>query len=348
MTYHPQTTQVGSGEGVDPRLVPRRRLRTGATMPTIGLGTFGSDHASAATVAQAVLTAASLGYRHLDCAAVYQNEVEIGSALARIQADGIARDDLWITSKLWNDRHAPDDVIPALRRTLDDLRLDFLDLYLIHWPFPNHHAPGVDVSARDSQARPFDAQRYLATWRQLEQAVELGLVRHIGTSNMTIPKLDLLLRDARIPPAANQLELHPHFQQRELVDHLVAHDIQPIAFSPIGSPARPARDKAPGDSVDVEDPVIVGIARRLGVHPAVVCLKWAIARGTIPVPFSTDPAHLLANLRATQGEPLTEEDMRAIAGIDRGCRLIKGQVFLWQGARTWEDLWDPDGVIPSA
>ena len=126
-------------------------------------------------------------------------------------------------------------------------------------------------------SRPFDAQRYLATWRQLEQAVELGLVRHIGTSNMTIPKLELLLQDARIAPAANQLELHPHFQQPELVAYLEAHDIAPIAFSPIGSPARPARDRTPEDSVDVEDPVIVGIARRLGVHPAVVCLKWAIA-----------------------------------------------------------------------
>jgi len=279
---------------------------------------------------------------------VYRNEAEIGVSLERIQADGVAsREDLWVTSKLWNDRHAPDDVLPTLRKTLEDLRLDYLDLYLIHWPFPNHHAPGVDVTARDLRSQPYHHERYLATWRQLEQAVELGLVRHIGTSNMTIPKLELLLRDARIPPSANEMELHPHFQQPELFDYIVSHGIQPIGYSPIGSPARPARDRTPDDTVDLEDPILVGIAGRLGVHPAAVCLKWAIERGQIPIPFSTDPAHYAANLAATQGDTLTTDEMRAMADIDRGCRLIKGQVFLWQGARSWEDLWDPDGVIAS-
>jgi alcohol dehydrogenase (NADP+) len=337
---------MGPGEGVDPRSVPRRRLRTGATMPAIGFGTFGSDHVDAATVAQAVLGAARAGYRHFDCAAVYRNEAEIGVSLERIQADGSAsREDLWITSKLWNDRHAPDDVLPTLRKTLEDLRLDYLDLYLIHWPFPNTHAPGVDVTARDPSSQPYRPEHYLATWRQLEQAVDLGLVRHIGTSNMTIPKLAALLRDARIPPAANEMELHPHFQQPELFEYVVSNGIQPIGYSPIGSPARPARDHTPDDSVDLEDPVIVGIAERLGVDPAAVCLKWAIARGQVPIPFSTNPAHHVANLRATQGDTLTAAEMDAMRRIDRGCRLIKGQVFLWPGARSWEDLWDPDGVI---
>ena len=117
-------------------------------------------------------------------------------------------------------------------------------------------------------------------------------MRHIGTSNMTIPKLKLLLRDARIKPAVNEMELHPHFQQPELFDFVRANGIQPIGYSPIGSPARPERDRTPEDTVDIEDPVIVGIARRLGVHPAVVCIKWAVQRGQIPDPAIGQPARI--------------------------------------------------------
>ena len=127
---------VPTPDGVDPRRVPQRRLWTGATMPAIGLGTFGSDHASAAEVAEAVRGALAVGYRHIDCAAVYGNEHLIGPVLTEAMAGGLRRDELWITSKLWNDRHAEADVIPAFRRSLTDLQLDYLDLYLIHWPFP--------------------------------------------------------------------------------------------------------------------------------------------------------------------------------------------------------------------
>ena len=214
------------------------------------------------------------------------------------------RDALWITSKLWNDNHAPSRVAPALERTLRDLRLDHLDLYLVHWPFPNTHQPGVDVGSRDSNAQPYRHERFMATWGELEKLVERGLVRHIGTSNMTVPKLRLVLRDAHIRPVANEMELHPHFQQPELFEFVRAQDMVPIGFAPIGSPARPERDRTPEDSVDVEDPVIVGIASRLGVHPAAVCVKWAIGRGQVPVPFSTTPANYHANLRAAAGEPL--------------------------------------------
>jgi diketogulonate reductase-like aldo/keto reductase len=332
-------------DGVDPALVPQRVLASGARMPAIGLGTFGSDHVPPQAVADAVREAISVGYRHVDCAAVYGNEAHIGAVLADVLAAGVPREGLWITSKLWNDSHAPADVIPAFRRSLRDLRLDHLDLYLIHWPFPNHHAPGVDVGARDPHASPYIHERYMATWRELEKLVDLGLVRHIGTSNMTIPKLELLLRDARIPPAANEMELHPHFQQPELFDFVRANRIEPIGYSPIGSPARPERDRTPDDSVDVEDPVIAEIAGRHAVHPAVVCVKWAVQRGGTPIPFSSRRANLLANLRAVVSGPLTDEEMRAIASIDRGCRLIKGQVFLWRDGQPWEDLWDPDGTI---
>lgn len=335
----------GPAERVDPALVPHVAMPDGGRMPAIGLGTFGSDHASAAAVAAAVADGLAMGYRHLDCAAVYRNEREIGEVLRRAIAGGIPRDELFVTSKLWNDRHAPADVAPAFEQSLRDLGLDHLDLYLVHWPFPNTHQPGVDVGSRDSNARPYLHERYMDTWGELERLVERGVVRWIGTSNMTIPKLRLVLRDARIRPAANEMELHPHFQQPELFAFVRAAGIVPIGYSPIGSPARPERDRTPEDSVDIEDPVIVAAARRLGVHPAVVCIRWAIQRGQVPIPFSTRRANLLANLRGAVGEPLTDEEMAAIAGIDRNCRLIKGQVFLWKAGQSWEDLWDLDGTI---
>jgi diketogulonate reductase-like aldo/keto reductase len=160
---------------------------------------------------------------------------------------------------------------------------------------------------------------------------------------MTIPKLELLLRDAKIKPVANEMEMHPHFQQPELFRYVVEKGMIPIGFSPIGSPGRPARDRTPEDTVDTEDPVIVKIAKRLGISPAVVCIKWAIQRGQIPIPLSI--RHYLDNLAGVVSEPLTDAEMKEIAGIDKNCRLIKGQVFLWKEGQTWEALWDLDGRI---
>jgi alcohol dehydrogenase (NADP+) len=338
-----ETPQSRFAAGVDPGRVPQRRLYTGALMPALGLGTFGSDHASADEVAEAVKGAAAVGYRHFDCASVYQNEKQIGRAFGEVLKAGIRREELWITSKVWNDRH--DDVLASCRQSLADLQLNYLDMYLVHWPFPNYHPPHCDVTSRSPHAQPYIHENFMKVWRQMEKLVDLGLTRHIGTSNMTIPKLRLVLRDARIKPAVNEMELHPHFQQPALFDFVRAHGLEPVGYSPLGSPARPERDRTPEDSVDIEDPVIVGIARRLGVHPAVVCVKWAVQRGETPIPFSTQRAHYLSNLRGVVSEPLTEEEMRAIAGIDRNCRLIKGQVFLWKEGQTWEDLWDRNGEI---
>jgi diketogulonate reductase-like aldo/keto reductase len=296
-------------------------------------------------VAEAVLGAAEVGYRHFDCAAVYGNEAHIGESLGAIMAGGVSREALWVTSKLWNDQHGVGNVIPACRQSLQDLQLDYLDMYLVHWPFPNYHAPGVSVDSRSPDARPYIHEEFMETWGQMEKLVERGLVRHIGTSNMTIPKLKLLLRDANVKPAVNEMELHPHFQQPRLFAYVREQGIEPIGFSPIGSPARPERDRTPADTAPIEDPVIIEIARRHDVHPAVVCVKWAVQRGQTPIPFSTTRSHYVANLRATVTDPLTEEEMDAIAGIDRDCRLIKGQVFLWREGQGWEALWDEDGVI---
>jgi diketogulonate reductase-like aldo/keto reductase len=330
-------------DAVNTELVPRRILSTGAAMPAIGLGTFGSDHVSPQEVAEAVQDAAEAGYRHFDCASVYGNEAQIGLVFEKLLHSGLRREDLWITSKVWNDKHQ--NVIASCEKSLADLRLDYLDLYLVHWPFPNHHPQGCDVSARNPNAVPYIHENYMRTWRQMEELVDRGLVRHLGTSNMTIPKMKLLLRDARIKPVVNEMELHPHFQQPEFFRYLCDNGIAPIGFSPIGSPARPERDRTPEDTVPTEDPVIVRIAARLGVHPAVVCIKWAVQRGQTPIPFSTHRRNYLANLRAVTCDPLTAEEMQAIEKIDRNCRLIKGQVFLWKDGQSWEDLWDEKGEI---
>lgn len=330
---------------VNPSRVPFRTVYTGAKIPAVGLGTFGSDRFSGETIAEAVKDAIAVGYRHIDCAAVYDNEHLIGQALRQVFDSGLKREDLWITSKLWNDKHDETDVIPACRQSLKNLQVDYLDLYLIHWPFPNYHAPGVDVSSRDPHAQPYIHENYMKTWRQLEKLVEMGLVRHIGTSNVTIPKLRRLLDDARIKPACSEMELHPHFQQPELFQYVIDNGIVPIGYSPIGSPNRPERDRTDADTSPTEDPVIVEIARCHNVHPAVVCIKWAVQRGQVPIPFSTRRRNYLSNLQAAVTDPLTDDEMAAIARIDRNCRLIKGQVFLWKDGQTWEDLWDVSGEI---
>lgn len=312
-------------------------------MPAVGLGTFGSDHVTAAEIAEAVKGAASAGYRHFDCASVYGNEAEIGASLEATMNSGVRREDLWITSKLWNDKHGEDDVIASCRKSLADLRLSYLDLYLVHWPFPNFHPPHCDVTSRSPDAKPYIHENYMKTWRAMERLVEMGLARHIGTSNMTIPKLNLVLRDARIKPAVNEMELHPHFQQPELFRFVLENGMQPVAYCPVGSPGRPERDRTPEDTAPAEDPVIVEIAQRHGVHPAVVCIKWAVQRGQTPIPFSIH--HYRENLEGAVRDPLTDAEMRAIAALDRNCRLIKGQVFLWKEDQTWEALWDMDGTI---
>lgn len=316
------------------------KLASGSPIPRIGLGTFGSDRYSPAQVADAVRGAADVGYRHFDCAAVYGNEREVGAAL---RETGLAREDYWVTSKVWNDRHG--DPERACEDSLRDLGLDYLDLYLVHWPFPNHHAAGVSVDSRDPHAVPYRHEDYMRVWRAMERLVERGLTRHIGTSNMTIPKLDLLLRDAAILPSANEMELHPHFQQPKLFDYVVERGILPIGYSPLGSPSRPERDRTPDDTSDVDDPVVREIAAQRGLTPAQVCIKWAVTRGQIPIPFSVKPEQYEASLSAAVGAPLTPQEMESLSAIDRNCRLIKGQVFLWPGAPDWRALWDEEGVI---
>lgn len=327
---------------IDNKLVSKITLSNGSVIPCIGLGTFGSDSVDHISVASTVRAAIRAGYRHIDCASVYGNEAHIGHILNDLFKEGfLERKDLWITSKVWNNMH--DRVAESCRKTLKDLQTDYLDLYLVHWPFPNYHPPMCDVNSRNPNAKPYIHENFMKTWRQMEALVQDGLVRHIGTSNMTIPKLRLLLRNAHIKPVVNEMELHPHFQQPELFDFCVANNIQPVAYCPLGSPGRPERDRTSDDTVDLEDHVILEIAKRLKVSPAQVAIKWAIQRGQIPIPFSVN--HFYENLEASVSVTLSDEDMEAISGIDKNCRLIKGQVFLWKDNQSWEDLWDINGEI---
>jgi alcohol dehydrogenase (NADP+) len=337
-------TKPSAGQ-IDPASVPSFTLSTGDRIPSLGLGTFGSDAVPPATVAETVRNAVHAGYRHIDCASVYANENQVGTVLTDIFSRGaVARGELWITSKVWNDMHGR--VGESCRNSLHDLHLDYLDLFLVHWPFPNYHPPKCDVTMRNPNARPYIHEEFMRTWEQMERLVDEGLVRNIGTSNMTIPKMELVLRDARIRPVCNEMELHPHFQQPELFGFCVRHGVQPIAYCPMGSPGRPERDRTADDTVDLEDPVLVAIAQRSGVSPAQVALRWAIQRGQIPIPFSVN--HFAENLQTAVLPPLDEEDMEQLSRIDRNCRLVKGQVFLWKDGQTWEDLWDGGGIITPA
>ncbi len=326
---------------IDQSVIPKKRLYTGAEIPCVGMGTFGSDRVSHEDVSEAAAGAIRCGYRLFDCAACYGNEAQIGTVFQEaFQEKAVERKDLFIMSKVWNDMHR--DVARACKKSIADLACDYLDMYFIHWPFPNYHAPGCDGDARNPDSRPFSVDEFLNTYRQCEALVDQGLIRHIGVSNMTIVKLDAVLPKLRIKPAAAELEMHPAFQQRELKEYLEAHDIVPVGYMPIGSPRRPERDIMEEDIADLEMPEIREIARAHGISPAATALKWAHQNGQIPIPFSVH--HYYENLECMTADPLTEEEMAVIATLERGNRLVKGQVFLWEGARDWHELWDEQAL----
>ncbi len=331
-------------EKVDPSKVPQITLNNGNKIPCIGMGTFGSDRFSAEEVSNAVGGAIRAGYRLFDCAACYGNEDQIGEVFKAAFDEGVVeRKDLVIMTKVWNDMHKR--VAESCKKSIADLQCDYIDVFFIHWPFPNYHAPGCDVDSRNPDSKPFSVEEFMDTYRQIEELVDQGLVKNIGISNMTIPKLEQVKDKFRIQPAACEMELHPCFQQQELFDWLVDHKIQPIGFMPLGSPQRPERDMLPTDIADMQTPEMKEIAAKHGVHPAIVSLKWAVQRGQIPIPFSIHENEYVSNLMSTITEPLTDDEMKLIGTLEKDNRLVKGQVFLWPGANDWHDLWDEDGVI---
>ncbi len=326
-------------ERIEVKKVPLRKLYTGAYMPAVGLGTFGSDKYTPEQISEAVYGAVKAGYRMIDCATVYQNEDKIGEVIKRLEDDGIVkREELFITSKVWNDQHR--EVRKAAEKSLKDLGLSYIDLYFVHWPFPNYHAPGCDGDSRNPDSKPFSVDEFMDTWRQCEELFEAGLVKAIGMSNMTVSKLKQVLPLCRIRPAALEMECHPSFQQEELFDFAIRHQIAPIGFCPIGSPSRPERDRTAEDVADTELPEVLAVAKAHDIHPAVVCLKWAVQRGLTPIPFSVKEPQYISNLKCATEDPLTDEEMELLKKAERNCRLVKGQVFLWPGADDWKQLWE--------
>lgn len=325
--------------------IASKKLGNGLDMPMIGFGTF-SARLSGEETAGAVETALGYGYRMLDCAAMYNNERFIGPVLSEAQAAGIPREELFVLGKLPNTMHG-NRVGAACRKSLSDLKLDYLDAYLVHWPVPNALSPEAASGVYLESSRPYIHEEFMQTWQGMERLVREGLVCSIGVSNVTVNKLSLLLRDADIAPAINEMELHPTFQQDRLFRFSLQNGVLPVAYSPLGAPKRPERNIMPGDLVDTEDKTVLRIARDRGVTPAAVCLKWAAQRGQVPVPFASRPENILGNLLAVLEGPLSDEEMTLMAGIDAGCRLSRGQGYLWPGADSWQALWEDNELISS-
>lgn len=306
----------------------------GDAMPQLGLGTW---KAAPGVVGAAVAEALSLGYRHIDCAHIYGNEAEVGQALAEAFRGGLRREDVWITSKLWNDAHAPDDVRPALERTLKNLGLAYLDLYLIHWPVAQK--PGVIVPRTgDDFVKPDDLP-LATTWAAMELLVGQGLARHIGVSNLSVRRLRALADGARHAPEVNQIELHPYLQQPDMLAFCRDAGVHLTAYAPLGSRDRPAILRGENEPVLLEDPVVAAVAARHGASPAQVLIAWSLRRGTSVIPKSVNPQRLAENLAAA-GLVLGDDDMAALAALDRGFRYASGTYWVLPGGpHTLETLW---------
>lgn len=313
-------------------------MKSGGRMPALGLGTWKS---APGEVGAAVREAIRAGYRHFDCAPIYANEAEIGAALAdAISAGEVTRDRLWITSKLWGSCHGRDNVVPALRRSLADLRLDYVDLYLIHWPVALQERIGIGYPRSAADFRTPVEAPLAETWAGMEEAFSLGLCRNIGVSNFTATKLVRLARTAEIQPAVNQVESHPYLPQTALLRHCNDNGIVLTAYAPLGSGDRPARVRSVDDPVLMNEPVLSDIATRHGLAPAQVLVAWAVQRGTSLIPKSTNPARLAQNFAAASVS-LTDAEMIAIAGLDRGHRFFKGSLWTIDGSPyTQKTLWD--------
>jgi len=284
-------------------------------MPVIGLGTWKSSPAEVGSAVEYALL--ECGYKHIDCAAIYGNEKEIGLAFKNVFSDKKnSRQEVFITSKLWNNAHAKDDVAIACKNTLRDLQLEYLDLYLMHW--------GVATSL-DLGREPVDKTGKLITaklpiretWEAMEELVKLGLVRSIGVANFTAPMLVDLFTYAKIMPSVNQVELHPYNQQSRLVEFCQDHKMVVTAYSPLGSPGN-----NPGDQpVLLDDRVIKEIAQSHQKSPAQILIRWARQRETIAIPKTVTAERIKENIAVFDFE-LSSAEMDSVSALERGYRYV--------------------------
>lgn len=297
------------------------KLTNDIKMPALGLGTW---KAQGQEVVQAILEAIKMGYRHIDTAMIYDNEVEVGQAIAMaIQMGFCSREDLFITSKLWNDRHEPHEVLPALEASLDRLKIDYLDLYLIHWPIA--FKSGVVLPESSADYLPLSQAPIVDTWRAMEQAQKTGLTRAIGVSNFTVGHLSLL-EQCDSTPAINQVEMHPLLTQEKLRDYCGTKGIALTAYAPLGS-----TDRAPGMKSS-DEPNLLGVegvqamAQKYNCSPAQILISYHISRGDSVIPKAVQTQHLADNLKAAELE-ISKEDLQTLSALNKAYRFINGHFF---------------------
>jgi alcohol dehydrogenase (NADP+) len=313
------------------------KLNNGESIPLVGLGTWKS---APGDVKAAVKEAIKIGYRHIDCAAVYGNEAEIGEALKEcFQEDICNREDLFVTSKLWIDLKKREDVLPALKESLSKLQIAYLDMYLIHWSVHLKKGTGLASLSKDTLL-PEEAIPVSETWEQLELAVEQGLAKGIGVSNFSPKKIKVLLETAKIKPAINQVEHHPYLQTKQITSFCKENGIHVTCHSCLGSGDRPAGIKKADEPIMLQDEDIAAIAEKHVCTPAQVLLRWSIQSGLSVIPKSVNPKRLQQNFDAVKVS-LDDDDMQKIASLDRNYRFLDGVFFCMEGSPyTLENIWD--------
>ncbi|KAL0867590.1 hypothetical protein ABMA27_008356 [Loxostege sticticalis] len=289
------------------------KLSSGYEMPMLGLGTY-ARKADPGQFRQAVEWAIDAGYRHIDTASCYKNEEEIGEGIAnKIKQGVVNRQDLFVTTKLWNDCHAEAEVIPALKKSLEKLKLDYIDLYLIHWPV------SVNVKGEDTGID------HVETWRGMEEAVKLGLTRSIGVSNFNEEQLERLYKSANIKPVVNQFEINPTLTQHKLVNFCKDHSIVPVAYTPLGLISE-ARPEFIGKDVIKTDPKLGELAQKYGKTQAQIALRYLIQRGIPALPKSFTKTRIEENLNIFDFE-LTNTEMDIVDSYNIDHRCVPGTVF---------------------